>query len=103
MYSQLLIKPIDNKILFDFLDKYTQIHSKFYILTYDLFKSAKYNGDIKKFCDSIKDNYYKSLTLGRYLSLEYIFYKEGAHSASPSYIPKRPRFDILVRVQNYSH
>jgi len=60
MSEQIFKKCVPNKIIFDFLNKYAiKSNSKFLLVTKDTFKRAKFNNDIKEFCEQIKNNYFK--------------------------------------------
>ena len=60
MSDQIFKKTVPNKIIFDFLNKYAiKSNPKILLITKDTFKQAKYNNEIDKFCDEIKNYYFK--------------------------------------------
>ena len=59
MSNQIFKKEFPNQLIFDFLERYAiKDNTKYYLVTRESFKKAKFNNDIEKFCESIKDYYF---------------------------------------------
>ena len=57
MPNQILQKAIPNSILFDFLEKYAIKYKKYFLITKETFKRAKFNNDIDIFYKKIMEYY----------------------------------------------
>ena len=60
MSSQLFQKNIDNKILFNFLEKFFSFKKNYYKFSKSSFKSAQFKNLITPFCEELTEYYYPS-------------------------------------------
>lgn len=59
MSDQIFKEKIPNEIIFDFLEKYAiKNNTKYYLVTKNTFRQAKFNGDLENFCDKVENYYY---------------------------------------------
>ena len=60
MSSQIFKKDFPCEIIFSFLEKYASKNkTKYYLVTKETFKRARFNNEIQDFCDNIEEYYYK--------------------------------------------
>ena len=60
MRSQIFHTPPPKEVLIKFIKKYSEQRANVYVFTNSAFKKAKYQDDIQKFIDSVKNFYYNS-------------------------------------------
>lgn len=58
--SQLFIKPVENKIVFDLLDKICQKNDKYYVIDQNAFRKMLFHNYEKDFCDTLLNFYHIS-------------------------------------------